>query len=76
MQHLMAASDSPTTVQLSQLGCLFFDLVPPRAFDFDKKAFEKRYTNNSLLSPDKTISCLLELTGHVLSISEYVLEKH
>ena len=37
MQHLMAASDSPTTVQLSQLGCLFFDLVPPRAFDFDKK---------------------------------------
>ena len=37
MRHLMAASDSPTTVQLSQLGCLFFDLVPPRAFDFDKK---------------------------------------
>ena len=34
------------------------------------------YTNNSLLSRDKTISFLLELIGHVLSISEYVFEKH
>ena len=33
----MAVSDSPTTVQQSQLGCLFFDFAPPRAFDFDQK---------------------------------------
>ena len=33
----MAPSDSPTTVQQSQLGCLFFDFAPPRAFGFDQK---------------------------------------
>ena len=33
----VAASDSPTTVQQSQLGCLFFDFPPQRAFDFDQK---------------------------------------
>ena len=47
-----------------------------RAFDFDKKTFKKRGTNNSLLSRDKTIFSLLELIGHVLSISEYVLGKN
>ena len=31
------------------------------------------YTNNSLLSCDKIIPPLLELIGHLLSISEYVL---
>ena len=36
----------------------------------------KRCTNNSLQSRDKIISSLLELIGYVLSISEYVLEKH
>ena len=36
---------------------------------------QNRCTNNSLLSHDKTISSLLELVDHVLSISEYVLEK-
>ena len=36
----------------------------------------KRCTNNSLLSRDKAIPSLLELIYHVLSISEYVLEKH
>ena len=45
-------------------------------FQFWSKTFTKRCTNNSLLSRDKTISSLLELIGHVLSISEYVLEKH
>ena len=38
------------------------------------KTFTKRCSNNSLLSRDKTISSLLELIGHVLLISEYVLE--
>ena len=42
----VAASDSPTTVQLSQLGCLFFDVAPPRSFNFDKRNVAQ---NNSLL---------------------------
>ena len=50
----MAASDSPTTAQESQLGCLFFDFAPPRAFDFDQN-FTERCTNNSLLSRGKTV---------------------
>ena len=33
----VAAFDSPTTIQQSQLGCPFFDFAPPRAFDFDQK---------------------------------------
>ena len=33
----VAASDSPTTAQQSQLGCLFLDFTPPRAFGFDLK---------------------------------------
>ena len=45
-------------------------------FQFWSKTFTERCTNNSLLSCDKTISSLLELVGHVLSISEYVFEKH
>ena len=40
------------------------------------KTYAKRCTINSLLSRDKTISFFLELTYHVLSISEYVLEKY
>ena len=43
-------------------------------FRFWSKTFTKRCTNNSLLSCDKTISSLLELIGHMLLISEYVLE--
>ena len=70
----MAASYSPATVQQSQSGCLFFDIAPPRAFSFDQKLYTKRCANNS--SHDKTISFLLELIDQVLSISEYVLEKH
>ena len=41
---------------------------------FWSKTFMKRCTNNSLLSRDKTISCLLELIVHLHLISEYVLE--
>ena len=67
----MAASDSPTTAQQSQLGCLFFDFVPPRAFNFDQKLRQ-----NVALSRDKIVSSLLELIDRLLSISEYVLEKH
>ena len=33
----MAASDSPTTVQQSQQGCLFFDFALPHVFNFDQK---------------------------------------
>ena len=33
----MAAFDGPTPVHSSQLGCLFLDFAPPRAFDFDQK---------------------------------------
>ena len=33
----MAASYSSTTVQQSQLRCLFFAFAPPRVFDFDQK---------------------------------------
>ena len=34
---LVGTSDSLTTVQSSQRGCLFFDFLPQCAFDFDKK---------------------------------------
>ena len=37
-------SDSPTTAQQSQLGCLFFDFAPPRAFNFGQKLNTKRCT--------------------------------
>ena len=38
---------------------------------FWSKTYTTRCINNSLLSRDKTIYCLLELIGHALSISEY-----
>ena len=34
----VAASDSPTTVRSNELGSLFFDFAPPRAFNFDQNA--------------------------------------
>ena len=43
--------------------------APPHILDFIKKCC----TNNSLLSRYKTISSLLVLADHVLSISEYIL---
>ena len=54
---------------------MFFDVAPPRAYEFDQK-LTQNVTHNSLLSRDKTISLLLELIDHMLSISEYVFEKH
>ena len=41
-----------------------------------KNLKKKQCTNNYLLSRDKTTPSLLELIDHVLSISEYVLNKH
>ena len=72
----MAASDSPTTAQQSQLGCLFFDFAPLCAFDFDQKLSRNVAQIIPILSRDKTISCLCELIGQVHLISEYVLGKH
>ena len=34
---LVVASDIPTTIQKSQLGCLFIDSAPPCGFDIDQK---------------------------------------
>ena len=58
----MAASGSPTAVPQSQLGCLFFDFTPPRAFGFGQKL-----TRNvaQILSRDKSIFSLLELMDNV-----------
>ena len=39
-------------------------------FRFWSKTFTKRWSNNSLLSRDKTISSLLDLINHVLLISD------
>ena len=75
----MAASDNSTTVQKSQPGYLLFDFAPPCAFHVLSiliKNVHKRCTNNYLQSRDKTISSLPKLIYHVLSISEYTLEKH
>ena len=41
-------------------------------FSFWSKTFTKHCTNNSALSWDKTISSMLELIYHMLSISKYV----
>ena len=34
---LVASPGSPTTVQQSWLDCLFFNFMPPFAFDLDQK---------------------------------------
>ena len=73
---LVAASDSPTmvaTAKSARVPVLWFRVST--CFRFWSKSFTKCCANNFLLSRDKTISSLLELIGHVLSISEYVLEK-
>ena len=57
-------------------GVLVFWFRASTCIWFWSKNFKKRCTNNSLLSRDKAISSLLELNGHVFSISEYLLEKH
>ena len=62
------------TVKSARVSVLWFRAST--CFRFWLKTFTKRCTNNSLLLLDKTISCLRELIDHVLSISEYVWEKH
>ena len=62
-----AASDSPTIVQWSQLGCFLFDFAPSGAFEFELKI---------TLKVAQKISFLLELFYQLYSISEYILEKH
>ena len=71
----MVASDTSTTVQQSQLGiCFRFDFVPPRAFDFDQE--NTGNVAQIIIYCHVTISSLLELIDHVLSISGNVSEKH
>ena len=50
---------------------MYFDFAPPRAFNFDQKHSRKF----AQIIPYYHLT-KLELIGHVLSISEYVLEKH
>ena len=56
-------------------GVPFFDFTSPHAFNFDQN-FHETLLKLFLLPQDQTISSLLDLIGHMLSISEYVLEKH
>ena len=70
----LAASESPTTIKSAGVLVLWF--YASACFRFWSKTCTKRCTNKSLLSRDNTISSLLELICHVLSISEYILEKH
>ena len=51
-------------------------ISPLTYFRFWSKPYTKRFTNNYLLSRDKSISYLIESIYHVLSVPEYVLEKH
>ena len=37
LHHSSIPGDSPSKVQQSQQGCLFFDFAPPCAFYFDQK---------------------------------------
>ena len=60
------------TVKSAEVPVLWFRTST--CFRLWSKTFTKGCTNNSLLSRDKTICCLLELIGHVLSIAEYVLK--
>ena len=67
----MVASDTSTTVQ--QSAGYLFDFVPPRAFDFDQE--NTGNVAQVIIYCHVTISSLLELIDHVLSISENVSEK-
>ena len=69
----MPVPDSHTTVKSA--GVPFFDFASPHAFNFDQN-FHETLSKLFLLPQDKTISSLLDLIGHVLLISEYVLQKH
>ena len=71
----MGASESPTTDSKVSWGAC--SLIPRlHVLLILIEHFRERLLNSSLLSRDKTISFLLDLTDHVLLISEYVLEKH
>ena len=61
-----------STVKSAGVPVLLF--CPSTCFRFWSKTFMKCCTNSFLLSRDKTISCLLELIGHLHLISEYILE--
>ena len=58
------------------MGCLFFDFASRRPFDFGQELTQKVAQVIFLLSRNKTISSFFELIDDVLSISEYVVEKH
>ena len=60
------------TVKSAGVSGLWF--CTSTCFQFWSKAFKKCCTNNFLPSLGKTIFSLLELIGHMLLISEYVLE--
>ena len=71
----MADSGNATTVQWSQLGCFLFHFALLRAFELDQKLTQ--YVAQIILYYDvQKKFFLLELFYQVLSISEYVLEKH
>ena len=70
----MAASDSSYHGTVKSAGVPVLLFHTSMCFQFWLKTFTKCCTNNSLPSRDKTISCLLELIGHMHLISEYVLE--
>ena len=57
------------TVKPAGVPVLWFRIS--MCFRFWSKTSTKRYSNNFLLSREKTISSLLDLIGHVLLISEY-----
>ena len=64
----MAAFESPTTVKSTGVFVLRF--CNSACFRFRSKSYTKHCKNDHLLSRNKTISSLLELIDHVLSISE------
>ena len=67
----MAASDSLTNITIKSAGVLVLGFRFSMRFRFWSKTSTKRCTN-IILSRDNTISSLLELIYHVLSISEYI----
>ena len=73
IEHL-ATSDSPTkNSKVSWCVCVLISRL--HVLWVLIKTLRKRCTNNSLLSRDKKISSLLELIGHVRSVSVYALDK-
>ena len=73
IQHLrwLLLTVLPRHSKASWAACFWFRAST--CFRFRSKTFTKRCYNNSLLSRDKSIPSLLDLIGHVLLISEYVM---